>query len=110
MNETTQPYKLAKAAPVSWFQFATRHRAGIASLVVLLFPLVHAVHGASGEHSDLRLCTRSASIWSTAISACCRSDTPRCSAPALTSAASRSCISRLPWFAAIAVGIARRPA
>jgi branched-chain amino acid transport system permease protein len=40
MNEMTQPYKLAKAAPVSWFQFATRHRAGIASLVVLLFPLV----------------------------------------------------------------------
>ena len=40
MNEMTQPYKLAKAAPVSWFQFATRHRASIASLVVLVFPLV----------------------------------------------------------------------
>src|SRR3954470_7020484 len=40
MNEITQRYKLAAAAPVSWFQFATRHRASIASLVVLVFPLV----------------------------------------------------------------------
>jgi branched-chain amino acid transport system permease protein len=40
MNELTQPYLRAKAAPASWFQFATRHRAGIASLVVLAFPLV----------------------------------------------------------------------
>src|SRR3954451_21287533 len=40
MNELTQPYLRAKAAPASWFQFATRHRAGSASLVVLAFPLV----------------------------------------------------------------------
>src|SRR5437868_2623000 len=40
MNEMAQPYELAEAAPVSWFQYATRHRASIASLVVLVFPLV----------------------------------------------------------------------
>ena len=40
MNEMTRPYRLAETAPVSWFQFATRHRASIASLVVLVFPLV----------------------------------------------------------------------
>jgi branched-chain amino acid transport system permease protein len=40
MNELTQPYLRAKAAPENWFQFATRHRASIASLVVLAFPLV----------------------------------------------------------------------
>jgi branched-chain amino acid transport system permease protein len=40
MNEMTQPYKLAEAATVSWFQFAISHRASIASLVVLVFPLV----------------------------------------------------------------------
>jgi branched-chain amino acid transport system permease protein len=40
MNETTRPYPRAPAMPVSWFQFATKHRAGIASLVVLVFPLV----------------------------------------------------------------------
>src|SRR3984893_8396714 len=40
MNEITQPYPRSQAAPVSWFQFATRHRASIASLVVLVFPLV----------------------------------------------------------------------
>src|ERR1700693_34503 len=40
MNEMTQPYRLAEPGPVSWFQFATRHRAGIASLGVLVFPLV----------------------------------------------------------------------
>src|ERR1700692_1438363 len=40
MNEMTQPIRLAEPAPVSWFQFATRHRASIASLVVLAFPLV----------------------------------------------------------------------
>jgi branched-chain amino acid transport system permease protein len=40
MNEMTQPYPRAQAAPVSWFQFATKHRAGIASVVVLAFPLV----------------------------------------------------------------------
>src|SRR6201992_2310915 len=40
MNEMTQPYPRAQALPVSWFQFATKHRAGIASLVVLVFPLV----------------------------------------------------------------------
>src|SRR6202051_979627 len=40
MNEMTQPIRLAEPAPVSWFQFATKHRASIASLVVLVFPLV----------------------------------------------------------------------
>jgi branched-chain amino acid transport system permease protein len=40
MNEITQPYPRTPAVPVSWFQFATRHRASIASLVVLVFPLV----------------------------------------------------------------------
>src|ERR1700684_4543255 len=40
MNEMTRPYPRAQALPVSWFQFATKHRASIASLVVLVFPLV----------------------------------------------------------------------
>src|ERR1700677_2676561 len=40
MNEITQPYPRARALPVSWFQFATKHRSSIASLVVLVFPLV----------------------------------------------------------------------
>src|SRR5205085_10055961 len=40
MKEMIQPSRLTEAAPVSWFQFATRHRAGIASIVVLVFPLL----------------------------------------------------------------------
>jgi len=40
MNELSQPYTRTDVASVSWFQFATRHRASIASLVVLVFPLV----------------------------------------------------------------------
>src|SRR3984885_8087308 len=40
MNEMTRPYPRARALPVSWFEFATKHRASIASLVVLVFPLV----------------------------------------------------------------------
>src|SRR5882757_6295322 len=40
MNEITQPVLRTPAAAVSWFQFATRHRAGVASLAVLVFPLV----------------------------------------------------------------------
>src|SRR3954454_9983067 len=40
MNEMSQPYQQVQSAGVSWFQFATRHRASIASLVVLVFPLV----------------------------------------------------------------------
>jgi branched-chain amino acid transport system permease protein len=40
MTDATEPFKEAQAAPVSWLEFATRHRAGIASLVVLIFPLV----------------------------------------------------------------------
>ncbi len=40
MNEMTQPHKRAQLAPVSWFAFATKHRASLASLVVLVFPLV----------------------------------------------------------------------
>src|SRR5712692_1417808 len=40
MNELSQPYPRTPAAAVSWFQFATKHRASIASLAVLVFPLV----------------------------------------------------------------------
>src|SRR6195256_7115990 len=40
MNELSQPCPRTGVAPVSWFEFATRHRAGIASLVVLIFPLM----------------------------------------------------------------------
>jgi branched-chain amino acid transport system permease protein len=40
MNEMTRPYPRARALPASWFEFATKHRASIASLVVLVFPLV----------------------------------------------------------------------
>src|SRR6201996_8921423 len=39
-NEITQPLPRAQAAPAGWFEFATLHRASIASLVVLGFPLV----------------------------------------------------------------------
>jgi branched-chain amino acid transport system permease protein len=38
MTEAAGSYE--PATSVSWFEFATRHRAGIASLVVLIFPLV----------------------------------------------------------------------
>jgi branched-chain amino acid transport system permease protein len=40
MTEVTEPYKEAQAPSVSWFEFATAHRASIAGLVVLIFPLV----------------------------------------------------------------------
>src|SRR4051794_36364187 len=40
MKEMIQPSRLTEAAPVSWFQFATRHRAGLAGFFVLVFPLV----------------------------------------------------------------------
>jgi branched-chain amino acid transport system permease protein len=40
MKERTRPYLRAEMRPVSWFAFATKHRASIASLVVLVFPLV----------------------------------------------------------------------
>src|ERR1700719_3061532 len=40
MNEMAQPYRRAQAAPAGWFEFATLQRASIASLVVLVFPLV----------------------------------------------------------------------
>jgi branched-chain amino acid transport system permease protein len=40
MNEMTQPDLRAQVAPVSWFQFAIKHRASLASLAVLAFPLV----------------------------------------------------------------------
>src|SRR5665213_2194446 len=39
MNEISQPYQRAQTVSLSWFQFATRHRASLASLVVLIFPL-----------------------------------------------------------------------
>src|ERR1700726_3141565 len=40
MNELSQPYPRTDVAAVSWFQFATKHRASLASLAVLVFPLV----------------------------------------------------------------------
>jgi branched-chain amino acid transport system permease protein len=39
-TEITQALPREQTTPVSWFEFATLHRAGIASLVVLIFPLV----------------------------------------------------------------------
>ncbi len=39
-NVITQPLPGAQPSPVSWFEFAKLHRASIASLVVLVFPLV----------------------------------------------------------------------
>ena len=48
---------------------------------------------------------RSASIWSSAIWACCLSDTRRCSAPALISVELRSSTSRCPGTSAIALGV-----
>jgi branched-chain amino acid transport system permease protein len=39
-NDITQPLPRAQAAPAGWFEFATLHRASLASLVVLVFPLV----------------------------------------------------------------------
>src|SRR6195256_2395651 len=40
MNEMTQPHQREQSDGVSCFQFATRHRASISSLVVLIFPLL----------------------------------------------------------------------
>jgi branched-chain amino acid transport system permease protein len=40
MEELIRPLQVVKAAPASWFESATRHRASLASLVVLVFPLV----------------------------------------------------------------------
>jgi branched-chain amino acid transport system permease protein len=40
LDELIQPPRRVQTAPVSWFEFATRHRASIASLVVLVFPLI----------------------------------------------------------------------
>jgi branched-chain amino acid transport system permease protein len=40
MEELIRPLQVVQAAPASWFEFATRHRASLASLVVLVFPLV----------------------------------------------------------------------
>ena len=39
-NEIIQPLPRAQAGAVSWFEFAKLHRASLASLVVLVFPLV----------------------------------------------------------------------
>ena len=39
-NEAIQPLPRAQASPVSWFELAKLHRASLASLVVLVFPLV----------------------------------------------------------------------
>jgi branched-chain amino acid transport system permease protein len=39
-NEITQPLPRAQPSSVSWFEFAKLHRASLASLVVLVFPLV----------------------------------------------------------------------
>jgi branched-chain amino acid transport system permease protein len=40
MTEATETIKQGQPEPASWFVFATEHRASIASLVVLIFPLV----------------------------------------------------------------------
>jgi branched-chain amino acid transport system permease protein len=40
MNELSQTLTRASVAPASWFDFAKRHRATLASILVLLFPLV----------------------------------------------------------------------
>jgi branched-chain amino acid transport system permease protein len=40
MNEITQPLPRAQVTQANWFEFATLHRASLASLVVLAFPLV----------------------------------------------------------------------
>src|ERR1700744_6698452 len=40
MNEITRPYPRAPAVPASWFQSAPRPRASLASVAVLIFPLV----------------------------------------------------------------------
>jgi branched-chain amino acid transport system permease protein len=39
-NEISQPLPRAQASRASWFEFAKLHRASLASLVVLVFPLV----------------------------------------------------------------------
>jgi branched-chain amino acid transport system permease protein len=39
-NQIAQPLPRAPASPASWFEFAKLHRASLASLVVLVFPLV----------------------------------------------------------------------
>jgi branched-chain amino acid transport system permease protein len=39
-NEVIQPLPGAQASPVGWFELAKLHRASLASLVVLVFPLV----------------------------------------------------------------------
>lgn len=40
MDEMSQPLPRSQRAPTNWLELATRHRAGLASLVVLVFPLV----------------------------------------------------------------------
>lgn len=40
MNDLSHSFPRAQPVPVSWLQFATRHRASIASLFVLVFPLL----------------------------------------------------------------------
>jgi branched-chain amino acid transport system permease protein len=40
MNDLSQSFPRAQPLPISWLQFATRHRAGLASLFVLVFPLL----------------------------------------------------------------------
>src|SRR5260370_31471939 len=40
MTEGIETIKQGQPAPASWFEFAKEHRASIASLIVLIFPLV----------------------------------------------------------------------
>ena len=40
MNDLSQSIPQTRPASVSWFEFATRHRAALASIFVLVFPLV----------------------------------------------------------------------
>src|SRR3954464_5323841 len=40
INDASQPLQQAQPMPVNWLQFASRHRASLAGLFVLVFPLV----------------------------------------------------------------------
>src|SRR5215467_12923143 len=40
MNDVSQTLSQTEVAPANWFEFAKRHRASLASLLILVFPLV----------------------------------------------------------------------
>jgi len=91
-NEITQPLPRAQASPVSWFEFAKLHRASLASLVVLVFPLVMPFTALAANILIYGLFALGFNlVYGYLGLLCCRSGTPLCSEPAPTSAASRSC-------------------